>query len=365
MSDKKLALLLGAGATVADVSSKTKKDEPPLDKRFFKLAGPQQGEAKSVVEYMKVEYGINIRDTKYDSFEDVMVRVYTDISNARLGTQAARIFLDLLRLFNKRLSETTNVSLHRRRYLYRLFYHYLDHEQIDPNSVTVITFNQDIQAEKTLDFFQSQALRGNARTIFSFPGCYSMPQMPRTFLGEPVAEAGFFKRDSSWQGGIRILKLHGSLNWYSAHRDQNPKPNNIFNPERIIQYSSARSIPLYPAIKGKVKPQFLFPVVIPPVSHKSAIFHQNIHEIWRHAEASLSSATEVLILGYSCPNLDHESCNLLMRTLRNNPGLKRLIVIDPDSNVLKRYIDMLDPPQLDYYKSTRFFLEGEIRRASD
>ena len=102
---------------------------------------------------------------------------------------------------------------------------------------------------------------------------------------------------------------------------------------------------------------YTLPVVVPPVSHKSAVLHDKLREIWTVAERSLKQADELVVFGYSCPALDFESSNVLRRT-RPAAGSTRIVrIIDPDSGVLQRYCGLLDPDCFHYYRSGHSFLD--------
>jgi hypothetical protein len=63
--------------------------------------------------------------------------------------------------------------------------------------------------------------------------------------------------------------------------------------------------------------------------------------LWSKAEVALKAAERIVVFGYSCPALDFESANLLMRALRQNQRLSEFHVIDPNPAVFKRYVDLM------------------------
>lgn len=71
---RKTVLLLGAGASVADVATKSLRSRPPLDRGFFRVsasADPSDGRIKVVRSYVEEAYGIDILTTEHDSLEGV------------------------------------------------------------------------------------------------------------------------------------------------------------------------------------------------------------------------------------------------------------------------------------------------------
>jgi hypothetical protein len=108
-----------------------------------------------------------------------------------------------------------------------------------------------------------------------------------------------------------------------------------------------------PYAGGKRK-MYTLPVVVPPVTHKSAVLHNALKPVWSESEEALKKCNELVIFGYSCPSLDFESSNQLRRALRGKNA--HISVIDPDGAVAARYIDLLAPERLSYFPSANAFL---------
>jgi hypothetical protein len=108
---------------------------------------------------------------------------------------------------------------------------------------------------------------------------------------------------------------------------------------------------------GLATPYLLsLPLVIPPVSHKSAVLHDNLKDIWSEAETRLTEATELVVFGYSCPALEFESLNMLRRSGLASKNPRTISLIDPDPATATRYVDLLQPDKLTYYSSADAFL---------
>jgi hypothetical protein len=101
---------------------------------------------------------------------------------------------------------------------------------------------------------------------------------------------------------------------------------------------------------------YTLPVVVPPVTHKSAVLHDSMPPLWRQAEAALRAADELVIVGYSCPPLDFESSNQLRRSQAGRKTPANISVVDPAASVPERYISLLDAKCLHYYASPHAFL---------
>ena len=127
------------------------KKKPPLDRGFFRDAGKVEAAlTKPVSNYMDQAHGIDIMSGDEDSLERVMAAVYPDLFNPAQEQEALEAFRAILSLFTKRLAETTSaIKPTRKRYLYRLIVSFL-RDGYRPEDLTIVTFNQDLQAEKLL-----------------------------------------------------------------------------------------------------------------------------------------------------------------------------------------------------------------------
>jgi hypothetical protein len=353
----KTVLLLGAGASVADVATRPQKVRPPLDAQFFRIsatAEPSDWRAHNVREYMQHTYGIDIFAREHDSLERVMSRLYPDIFIDALANDAQLAFRALLQLFTRRLAHTTNgIHATQKRLLYRMLSRLLA-DGADPGDITIITFNQDIQVEKILERLgQAKRWASLATRLFAFPDMYSMgPGVWKSMTG---AGRDLFPSTVPEGGFLRVLKLHGSLNWYSTHTSSRPSPSAMFNPGRPLSLTRRRTIAPDMTLRGKRK-RYTLPVIVPPVNHKSAVLPSPLGPVWALAEKRLATADHVVVFGYSCPALDFESANLLTRAHRARPDSSTLSVIDPNGAVATRYIDLLVPERLSYYATAGDFL---------
>lgn len=363
---RKISLIIGAGCTVSDVSTRSKIRRPPLDKGFFSIANTtNSAQVNTIVSYITENYGLDISQRENDSLEKVMAMIYTDVFDPNLEHDASRVFRELITLFNRRLADTTNnLRATQQRYLYRIISYYLKNG-VKPKDITIVTFNQDIQIEKVLHKLGQTERYWKIGTIFNFPYCYSVPISPTniTFPSETKSKEDLFKigKDPNLKG-IRIFKLHGSLNWHSTHRSSRPSPRAMFRPNRVIRITRRQIIPLQMTLTltGGHHAQNTFPVIVPPITHKSGILHNYIKPLWRMAETELKAANEVVIFGYSCPVMDFESSNLIQRSLKKAARYEDLSIIDPNSSIITRYIDLIKPPQITWYPSAKDFLQRKL-----
>lgn len=309
---------------------------PPLDRTFFpdiQDINIPFAEAVEIETYMKKYYNTDIFDNQNSSLENVMTTIYTDIFQTHLKPEAFKNFLNLIQLFNRYLASTTNkLQPNSQSLLYRILENYLS--EYSPEQINIITFNQDIQVEKTLNEVSQNHAEKEA--IFNFPHCYKIDYKNLTHPNDKEKDIDTFEKGNSGKECIKLLKLHGSLNWYSRHEEKRLSINSLFKPTRDIYITQRRAI----SPEMTAGRYYTFPVVVPPIIHKSRIFHNNLIPLWNYAESCLRDATEILLYGYSCPPNDIESTNLLRRAFRKNKNIEAFSIIDPNSSVIKKYIDI-------------------------
>jgi hypothetical protein len=118
-------------------------------------------------------YGGNLRASELDSLERVIAVLYTDIFGEDLTVPAFSAFRQLVKVFLRRLAITTNdIPMTKGSRLYRIIAGVLN-SGVEPEDLTIITFNHDLQIEKALD--RLSGMRGRAGLeVFHFPNCYRM-----------------------------------------------------------------------------------------------------------------------------------------------------------------------------------------------
>jgi hypothetical protein len=356
----KVVILLGAGATLSDVATNPLVHRPPLDKRFFAQARlTDEARVARIRRYMLRTYDIDVLSGNFDSLEQTMGQVYTDIFNPLLEVKALAAFRTLIALFNRRLASTTNdIRATNKRFIYRIVTKYLA-AGVLPKDITIITFNQDIQVEKSLHLMSTVSRwKDHAESIFCFPGLYRLG-VKNEHVTAPggATDEDVFPVATPDDGCIALLKLHGSLNWYSAHSSTTPSRAAMFKSNRVIHVTRRREIEPDMTLSGRQRSMYTLPVIVPPVSHKSAVLHEDVRALWATSESRLRAADELVIFGYSCPPLDFESSNQLRRSQRAKTAT-RISVIDPEPAIATRYISVLGAKTLTYYASAKEFLRN-------
>lgn len=191
----------------------------------------------------------------------------------------------------------------------------LMHLKQQPFSIAIITFNYDL----CLDYI-----------------------LQKYGLG---VDYGF---DPGITSGIKLLKLHGSLNWGRCPDCADIHIGPVFN---AMQKSLASRKPndmvtFEPAVEAsKHCPTHKRPmdlVLVPPTWSK-AEHHRQVEQVWRSAALELKDAEHIAVCGYSLPESDHFFRYLLALGTMGDTRLKSFLVCDPNRSVESRCKNLLGP----------------------
>lgn len=155
---------------------------------------------------------------------------------------------------------------------------------------TIITLNYDILIET--------ALRG----LNLIPFSYGLGGQRVTFQ---AGNSEIVSETLAKEGTLRVLKLHGSLNW------------GIPSDQKLTVYPSYEDI----LNRG------LTPALAPPTWRKD--FLGQLPYVWGKAVDALRTATRIIILGYSIPATDQHFRFLLAAGLQDNISLRKVFFVNP------------------------------------
>lgn len=111
----------------------------------------------------------------------------------------------------------------------------------------------------------------------------------------------------------RLLKLHGSTNWYYSGRSQARGEPIYFVPPP--PYPRAKSIRKSSHVERMNAVVDKYPFLVPPIYDKSALLtHETIRALWFEAGEALARARRVLCMGYSLPTSDLTMAHFLRTT---------------------------------------------------
>lgn len=212
--------------------------------------------------------------------------------------------------------------------------------------VSVITFNYDIALDYALD---QESIEIDYR------------------LGEAVR-------------GIKVLKLHGSLNW--SFRDNESKvvawPIRLivskftFPPQLPGRYKLYHHLPVtsvLPKLHSLSESYSSEPFIVPPTWNK-AEHNKGLELVWAAAATELESAEFIYIIGYSLPSTDTFFHYLYALGTVGSP-FERICIYNPDGKVHQRFRELQGVGSIGRFKaeSSEFSIaieeiRKELRRMS-
>lgn len=119
--------------------------------------------------------------------------------------------------------------------------------------------------------------------------------------------------------GVAILKLHGSVNW----ADPGAKGR------RFTVYRDYQSL----------SEQNLIPQIVPPTWNKTIA--DRLGEVWFQAIQQLSTATKIIVIGFSMPRTDLHFKYLLAAGMKDNFSLREIVFIDPSEGIKDRAAEVI------------------------
>lgn len=158
----------------------------------------------------------------------------------------------------------------------------------------------------------------------------------------PVAEA---RRSAVLGGGegpktLRLVKLHGSLNWYYSGAEPF-YGETIYDLQGHVGWQRPQPVKL---AERRSKLPSAVPLVIPPTPSKSSYFeNETVRELWRVARAALMEAQEMWLMGYSLPLGDQQMAALLATTCAR----KRIVPVNTDGKIVERVREVIPGANVD------------------
>lgn len=315
----KAVVVLGAGATRGAEFVDSPDGQacvPPLNADFFTQlqrvqADNLQADVDAVMRDVIESFGANFNLTLEEYFTHIeallkggalLTSSSKKYSPARLK-QKRRHLLDGLSAV---LEESADVSRQSSlAVVRRCSYHDSLVAALDPPD-TIVSFNYDCVID--------HALRSSDRAVWSAKYGYGFPKPGR--IDNSTAEAWSSADAPTGQNEtIRLLKLHGSLNWQALPPDDD-KP--IKFRQRLYKRNGSKSYEIIP-------PEFL-----------KEIQRQPFETIWAKAASALRSAEVVALVGFSFPPTDQLVEALFRMALEDNRSLRRLVIVNPSQEHRRR-----------------------------
>jgi NAD-dependent SIR2 family protein deacetylase len=157
------------------------------------------------------------------------------------------------------------------------------------------------------------------------------------------------------QGGVPLMKLHGSVNWARCTSCQKTAPwslNDFFmkhdwnrafwdDKTREVEFNVGALLKQYEHCSGQAcEPD---PVIVPPTWNKSE--YPQVANVWKHAARHLADAENIIVIGYSLPDADQFFRYLFAVGTIGDARPQRFWVIDPDNSgrIETRFQNLLGP----------------------
>ncbi len=355
-------LVLGAGASLANAlhfrPERMQNTRPPLDTTFFQVVAAMGIQLPpSIRRFFRRMSGAEpkIESLAAVRMEEVFKDVFFDFQENNADALARDAYIELIDLYLRVLRDTTNWLCDDGRDgapIGRLLADAAD----SSDNITVITFNHDLVIEN--EIVRRSRLR--ERWCLDY-GYGSLGQA--LMLTAPRANVPVFAIHAlgacDHTRPIRILKLHGSMNWVIRINSIRPSARILSNgPEgRDVYLITKRKIigrePIVRTGRGRTQWQ-TWPIVVPPVYAKHAL-RSTLQDVWNEAREALEEADRIAFFGYSLPLIDVEAEKLFERALAGNPGIEWLDVIDPAPASAQRYAGLAPAVPVRWYPRLNAF----------
>jgi hypothetical protein len=335
---------------------------PPLDTTFFqKIRALDASIAPELRRYADglptgSPFDPKSRDGRVEEFFRDLFHDF--IGEGEQRPEIVKAYTALVSLYRRVISETTDWMLDDRRVgapVGRLIA-----EAVDASVATsILTFNQDLVVENEI------YKRARLREHWCIDHAYGTFSKDREFTTSTAPS--FPEHAAGCDGGerLKLLKLHGSLNWYVRMNGREPSPRVLTGEvgNRTVLVSRRRSVPQQLVFNrqssGRGRTQwYTWPVIIPPVYFKQPFIHAFVPTVWADARAELKIADRLIFFGYSLPAADLDAEKLFQRTISENDKLRAIEVIDPAPAAAERYARLVGSRPVHWYPTIQSFLNG-------
>ena len=312
---RRTLVILGAGATrgaeFVDESQPTPL--PPLDNDFFEQLSRMSSDSgvssntSDLFSFTRDEFGSEVGLSMEEFLSEVE---YTDRFHTEFNIDpgpAVKRYQKALDNFHKVLPELLNDTCHQ-----NCSYHDKLAESLRTKDC-VISFNYDCLID--------EAIKNN--TLKRWDPATSANGASGGYGFQPVNGSRYWRDHSTGrtvENSIRLLKLHGSMNWKIA--DQG-------DVELVEDISSVSD---------------LSNSIIPPTWFKN-LETDPFKQIWKQARKEVRKARIMVVIGYSVPETDLFSRSLLKveaGSKRKREKLDLLVLVNPDPGARQRFVDLIN-----------------------
>ncbi|MBI4706378.1 MAG: SIR2 family protein [Candidatus Omnitrophica bacterium] len=302
-------IVLGAGATRGVRFVENNICKPPLNDDFFSQLQHINNEKhfKTIEQAIKDAislYGKNFKVTMEEFFTQIefFVKVLP-YAKERHGLTRAD-FNKIKDNFIKSISAVFEESITQKTCEY--------HTEIVKALVkdsTIVSFNYDCLIDYALK--EAGAQKWNARYGYSFP------LRKYRLIGDPFWSSSLLHPLATRGETIKLLKLHGSLNWHILNKGKGNKGS-----IRLKQH-------LYQNVGT---PQF---TIMPPEWNKELLKEPAFEEIWKEAARRIRREKIFVFIGFSFVPTDLFAASLFQLSI-GKEKIKKLIIVNPDREARRR-----------------------------
>jgi hypothetical protein len=184
------------------------------------------------------------------------------------------------------------------------------------SSDTVISFNYDCLIDDALRRFGDETW--NPRWGYGFPSTYELEGL-ETWLPDKPA--------TSRRATVRLLKIHGSVNWQLPTRPDRP----IHLKTRLYKQRGTPRFSIIPPVWNKTSDQRSEEAVIYP-------------HVWRGCARAIRNAARVVVIGFSFGPTDLQAQSVFRLALDANKALRLLVIATPSAEARRRVREVFDVP---------------------
>jgi len=144
----------------------------------------------------------------------------------------------------------------------------------------------------------------------------------------------------------RLLKLHGSLNWFLQDKKIETHSFQVRN-DRTSSGDLISQLIVSRFNKNEVEAS---PFLVPPTWNKGDHYGQ-IQPVWKAAAQELAKAHNIFVIGFSMPETDSFFHYLYALGSESREQLRRFFVFNPDEKVMERFERLLGTGALKRFKA--------------
>ena len=206
---------------------------------------------------------------------------------------------------------------------------------------TILTFNYDPLIE-----FAVQIVAQHRGIIWDAGDGHAMD-----FAGEISATNEESPPEQRARSNIRILKLHGSMNWLVPLEWDGRTAPYLFR----LSAGSFKGVGFVEHRNGAG--QVLRPLFVPPMPGK--VYRAlGLGRLWEEAKAALGAAERLTVIGYSFPSTDPDARQLIADANVGLSGPDRVVYITPSESDAALWMKRLFPQADLQFKTFGKFVEG-------